>query len=100
MPSAEQVIAQVFTTALAALVAALVDDRIDFTEWLNVGVLALGSVAVLGAGDLPAGVWRYTKPIVSAAQPVQPHAPKSQTKHRLEMLTAANTIMISRQTAS
>jgi predicted small integral membrane protein len=62
--------AQVFATALAALVAALYDDRVDFGEWLNAGVLALGAVAVLGAGDLPAGVWRYTKPIVAAASAV------------------------------
>lgn len=62
--------AQVVATALAAVVAGLVDDRLDFTEWLNVGVMALGAVAVLGAGDLPAGVWRYTKPIVAAATAV------------------------------
>lgn len=62
--------AQVFATLLAALVAALVDDRVDFTEWLNAGVMALGAVAVLGAGDLPAGVWRYTKPMVAAASAV------------------------------
>lgn len=62
--------AQVFATVLAALVAALVDDRVDLSEWLNTGALALGAVAVLGAGDLPAGVWRYTKPIVAAASAV------------------------------
>lgn len=63
-------ISQVVATVLAALVAALADDRLDFGEWLNVGVLALGAVAVLGAGDLPAGVWRYTKPIVASASAV------------------------------
>lgn len=62
--------AQVFAAAVSALIAALVDDRIDFSEWINAGVLALGAVAVLGAGDLPAGVWRYTKPIVSVASAV------------------------------
>src|SRR5690348_9683712 len=62
--------AQVAATAIAAIIAALVDDRIDFTEWLNVGVMALGAVAVLGAGNLPSGVWRYTKAIVAAASTV------------------------------
>lgn len=63
-------IAQVFAAALAALVAGLVDDRLDFTEWLNAGVMALGAVAVLGAGNLPSGVWRYTKAICAAASAV------------------------------
>jgi predicted small integral membrane protein len=62
--------AQVAATALAALIAGLLDDRLDFVEWLNVGVMALGSVGVLGAGNLPAGVWRYTKAIVAAASAV------------------------------
>lgn len=62
--------AQIVATVLAAVVAGLVDDRLDFTEWLNVGVIGLGAVAVLGAGNLPAGVWRYTKTIVSAASAV------------------------------
>lgn len=62
--------AQVLATVLAAIIAGLVDDRLDFTEWLNVGVLALGSVGVLGAGNLPDGVWRYTKAIVAAASAV------------------------------
>jgi hypothetical protein len=62
--------AQVAATALAAIVAGLVDDRLDFTEWLNVGVMALGAVGVLGAGNMPAGVWRYTKAGVAAASAV------------------------------
>jgi len=60
-------IAQVVATAIAALVAGLADDRLDFTDWVNVGVMALGAVGVLGAGNLPAGVWAYTKTIVAAA---------------------------------
>lgn len=63
-------LAQVLAAALAAVIAALADDRLDLTEWLNAGVLALGAVAVLGAGNLPAGVWKYTKVIVSAASAV------------------------------
>lgn len=62
--------AQVAATAVAALVAGLVDDRLDFTEWLNVGIMALGAIGVLGAGNLPAGVWRYTKAIVAATSAV------------------------------
>lgn len=62
--------AQVIATALAALVAGLLDDRLDFVEWLNVGVMALGAVGVLGAGNLPSGVWRYTKALVAAASAV------------------------------
>ena len=62
--------AQVAATALAAIVAGLVDDSLDFGEWLNVGVMALGAVGVLGAGNLPSGVWRYTKAIVAAASAV------------------------------
>jgi len=59
--------AQVFAAALAALVAGLVDDRLDTLEWVNSGIMALGAVAVLGAGNLPAGVWAHTKTICAAA---------------------------------
>jgi drug/metabolite transporter (DMT)-like permease len=59
--------AQVVFTIIAALVAALVDERIDTVEWINAGIMALGAVSVLGAGNLPAGVWAYTKTIVAAA---------------------------------
>lgn len=60
-------IAQVFFTAVAALIAALTDNHVDAAEWINVFIAALGSVAVLGAGNLPSGIWAYTKTIVSAA---------------------------------
>jgi hypothetical protein len=43
------------------------DNHVDSSEWTNVVILALGAVSVLGAGNLPAGVWRYTKALVSAA---------------------------------
>lgn len=62
--------AQVVATVIAAIIAALVDDQIDLQEWLNTGVLALGAVGVLGAGNLPSGVWRHTKAIVAAASAV------------------------------
>lgn len=60
-------LAEVLVAALAALVAGLADDVIDAPEWINVVIVALGAVAVLGGGELPAGVWAHTKTIVSAA---------------------------------
>lgn len=60
-------IAQVVVTALAALVAALADDQVDTLEWVNVGIVALGAIGVLGAGNLPSGVWAYAKTIVASA---------------------------------
>ena len=59
--------AQVIATFATALVAGLLDDRIDTLEWINAGIVGLGAVAVLGAGNLPSGVWAYTKTIVAAA---------------------------------
>lgn len=60
--------AQVLATVLAALATALFgDNRITTNEGVNILILALGSIAVLGAGNLPAGVWSYTKSIVAAA---------------------------------
>jgi hypothetical protein len=60
--------AQVAATAVAAIAAAIAgDDKISATEWVNVLILALGAVAVLGAGNLPAGVWAYTKGIVASS---------------------------------
>ena len=61
-------IAEVVATVLAAVAAALVgDDAITGAEGLGILTLGLGAVAVLGAGNLPAGVWAYTKSIVAAA---------------------------------
>lgn len=60
-------IAQIAFAALTALVAALVDDRVDAAEWINVLIVTLGAVGVLGAGNLPAGVWSRTKLYVSGA---------------------------------
>jgi hypothetical protein len=60
-------LAQIVFAALTALVAAQVDNRVDAGEWINVLIVALGAVAVLGAGNLPSGVWAYTKTIVSGA---------------------------------
>lgn len=60
-------IAQVFFTGVSILVAALVDDRVDAAEWMNVIIAMLGVVGVLGAGELPSGVWSKMKTYVSAA---------------------------------
>ena len=60
-------IAQVFFVAVSTLVAALVDDRVDASEWINVLIAVLGAVSVLGAGELPAGVWKHMKTIVAGA---------------------------------
>lgn len=64
-------IAQVVATVVAGIIAALgSDNHVTSSEWVNVAILALGAIAVLGAGNLPAGVWAHTKLIVSAATAV------------------------------
>jgi lysylphosphatidylglycerol synthetase-like protein (DUF2156 family) len=60
-------LAQLIATILVAIIAASADDRIDSIEWVNVIILALGTVSVLGAGNMPEGIWKRTKLIVSAA---------------------------------
>lgn len=61
-------LAQVAATVMAAVATALVgDNHISTNEWVNVAILALGAVGVVGAGNLPAGIWAHTKAIVSAA---------------------------------
>lgn len=63
--------AEILATIVAGLYAALAGDGVlDAGEKINVVLLALGAVAVLGAGNLPAGVWRYTKGIVAGATAV------------------------------
>jgi hypothetical protein len=60
--------AQVAATVLTVVVVALTgDNHIDASEWINVLITGLGAVAVLGAGNLPTGIWSYTKTIVSGA---------------------------------
>lgn len=58
---------QVFFAGVAAVVAALVDDRFDTLEWIDVGIYVVAAVGVLGAGELPAGVWSHMKTYVAAA---------------------------------
>jgi hypothetical protein len=60
--------AQIAASVLAAVVAALAgDNMVSNAEWINIAILALGAISVLGAGNLPSGVWKYTKLYVSAA---------------------------------
>lgn len=66
----QKFIAQVVATVLAALVPALADGSLSAAEWVNVGIIGLGAVGVLGAGNLPSGVWAHTKVIVSVATAV------------------------------
>jgi hypothetical protein len=58
---------QLAATVLAALYPLIVDGNFSVEEQLNVLIVGLGAVGVLGAGNLPEGVWRYTKLIVSVA---------------------------------
>jgi len=63
--------AQVAATVLAAIVPLLNGTaHPNGSDWVNVAIIGLGAVAVLGAGNLPAGVWKYTKTIVAAATAV------------------------------
>jgi hypothetical protein len=54
-------ILQVLVVAVSSLIAALQNDRVDAAEWILVLLAVAQAVSVLGAGNLPAGVWRYTK---------------------------------------
>ena len=62
--------AQVVATVLAALYPALSDGSFTADEQINCLLIGLGAVGVLGAGNLPEGVWKYTKAIVSVATAV------------------------------
>lgn len=63
-------LAEVLVTAVVALIAAMQDNTVDAAEWILVAIAAARAIAVLGAGNLPAGVWHYTKAIVAAASAV------------------------------
>lgn len=64
----QKFIAQLVATILAAIVAATSDGSgITSVEWINVIILLLGSAAVVGAGEFPAGVWANVKFYLSAA---------------------------------
>jgi hypothetical protein len=64
-------LAQVTATVLAGAYAAIAGDGIFSTEeQINCIILGLGAIGVLGAGNLPAGVWSYMKGYVAAATAV------------------------------
>jgi hypothetical protein len=56
-------------SAIATAAIPLVSDNSGFSqaEAINVFIAALGAVSILGAGNLPEGVWKYTKEYVAAA---------------------------------
>ena len=58
-------IAQVGSTVIGAILTATVSGPITASGWINIVISFLGAIAVLGAGELPAGVWSYTKVIVA-----------------------------------
>lgn len=62
--------AQVVATVLAAVYPALADNEFTVFEQINCLIIGLGAISVLGAGNLPEGVWRYTKFYVSVATAV------------------------------
>lgn len=59
---------QVVVAAGTAVIAGTVGTTgtLSDTAWVNAVIVTLGAVAVLGAGELPAGVWANTKIYVSA----------------------------------
>ncbi len=60
--------AQVAATVLTAVAAALAGNgAIDLSESINIIIVGLGAVAVMGAGNLPSGIWAHTKTIVAGA---------------------------------
>lgn len=61
---------QVAATVLAALYPMIADGDFSLEEQINCLIIGLGAVGVLGAGNLPEGVWRYTKFFVSVATAV------------------------------
>ena len=62
--------AQVLATVLAAVLPALTDNEFSVYEQINCLIIGLGAISVLGAGNLPEGVWKYTKFYVSVATAV------------------------------
>lgn len=61
-----KLVAQVLVTAASALVAAMQSGPLTGVAWVNVGLSAIGCVMVVGAGELPSGVWKWTKTYLSA----------------------------------
>jgi len=61
-------LAQLLFTVLSVILTSLVDgEAMTRVDWINVTITGFGAIMVLGAGNFPEGVWRYTKAILSAA---------------------------------
>lgn len=58
--------AEIVATAGVAIAAAITDNIITSVEGVNILIVLFAVVGVLGAGNLPAGVWKYAKSIVAA----------------------------------
>jgi hypothetical protein len=68
-------IAQLVATVAVAAIPMLADDNMfSLTEKINIVVVALGALGVLGAGNLPAGIWKYMKGYVAAGSAVAVYA--------------------------
>jgi len=61
-------IVQLVMTVLAAIVPALAVGPLDATAWVNIVVLAAGTVMVYNAANIPG--WSYAKLIASAVSAV------------------------------
>lgn len=61
-----KLIVQLVTAAASALVAAMQAGPLTAVAWVNVALAVIGCAMVVGAGELPSGVWKYTKTYLSA----------------------------------
>lgn len=59
--------AQVVATIISAVVAAMQNGSLSTAAWINVVIIGLSAVSVLGAGELPAGVWAHTRTYIAGA---------------------------------
>lgn len=53
----------VLVTVLSAIVAAMTDQHVDVTEWINVAIAGVGAAAVFAAPNVPGA--HYTKAILA-----------------------------------
>lgn len=57
-------------SVLSALAPAIGDGALSAAEIVNVIIMTFAAVSVLGAGNLPEGVWKYTKGYVAAGSAI------------------------------
>ena len=71
MSNYKKFFAELAATVLAAIMPAIAGDgEFSTAEKINTLIIALGAVGVLGAGNLPEGVWKWMKGYVAAATAV------------------------------